>query len=77
MFILDDQARIQRFNLAAERMTGYRKGEVINTNVKLLLEPEFAKHNDSEFVALGGGHHKCVKISTMMVIRWVSLATES
>lgn len=49
MLMMDAKGLIRRFNSAALQLTGYgHVSEVVGTNVKLLMEPEFSKHNDSE-----------------------------
>lgn len=44
---IDEKNIVTSFNLAAERLWGYRSGEVIGENVKMLLPPSLRSNHDS------------------------------
>ena len=46
IIVIDHRGRVEQFSLAAERIFGYRAGEVVGRNVKMLMpEPYRAEHD--------------------------------
>jgi PAS domain S-box-containing protein len=45
--LIDTEGRILLFNPACERLFGYRSGEVMLKNVKLLMPPTYSDHHDN------------------------------
>ncbi|MEZ0170120.1 PAS domain S-box protein [Microvirga sp. TS319] len=46
MIVIDEQARIQFFSAAAERLFGYQASEVIGENIKLLMPDPYREQHD-------------------------------
>ncbi|WP_414474146.1 PAS domain S-box protein [Microvirga sp. M2] len=46
MIVIDEQARIQFFSAAAERLFGYEASEVIGENIKLLMPDPYREQHD-------------------------------
>jgi PAS domain S-box-containing protein len=61
---IDENGRIQSFNHAAENMFGWRAGEVIGKNVKLLMPPPYQQQHD-EFIKryLSTGERKIIGVT--------------
>jgi two-component system, LuxR family, sensor kinase FixL len=63
IIIIDDQARIQVYNQACERLFGYKAAEALGENVRLIMPDEFARHHDryiSDY--MNTGHRKIIGI---------------
>src|ERR1041384_7524349 len=47
MIVIDEQGIIQFFSTAAERLFGYKAGEVRGQNVKMLMPPPYREQHDN------------------------------
>ena len=46
IIVIDDKARIQRFNQAAEKMFGYAESDVLGQNVNILMLTPYREEHD-------------------------------
>ena len=46
MIVIDDRGKMQSFSTAAERLFGYRAGEVLGQNVKILMPSPYREAHD-------------------------------
>ena len=68
MIVIDQQARIQSFSVAAERLFGYRAEDAIGQNIKILMPSPYREQHDG-YVAryLSTGERRIIGIGRVVV----------
>jgi two-component system sensor kinase FixL len=68
MIVIDEQARIQFFSAAAERLFGYDASEIIGENIKILMpNPYRDQHDDYMHRYLSTGERRIIGIGRVVV----------
>jgi two-component system sensor kinase FixL len=68
MVVIDEQARIQSFSTAAERLFGYEAAEVIGENVKILMPSPYREQHDGYMQRyLATGERRIIGIGRVVV----------
>nr|WP_280141103.1 PAS domain S-box protein [Microvirga guangxiensis] len=68
MIVIDEQARIQFFSAAAERLFGYKDNEIIGENIKILMpEPYREQHDGYMHRYLTTGERRIIGIGRVVV----------
>ncbi|KLK91765.1 nitrogen fixation protein FixL [Microvirga vignae] len=68
MIVIDEQARIQFFSAAAERLFGYKDQEIIGENIKILMpEPYRGQHDGYMHRYLTTGERRIIGIGRVVV----------
>jgi PAS domain S-box-containing protein len=68
MITIDERGKVDTFNVAAERLFGYSREEVIGKNVKMLMPHSFASEHDEYLSAYRQtGHKKVIGIGREVV----------
>jgi two-component system, LuxR family, sensor kinase FixL len=68
MIVIDEQARIQFFSAAAERLFGYKDQEIIGENIKILMpNPYRDQHDDYMHRYLTTGERRIIGIGRVVV----------
>jgi two-component system sensor kinase FixL len=68
MVVIDEQARIQSFSVAAERLFGYRSAEAIGQNVKILMPSPYQEQHDGYMQRyLATGERRIIGIGRVVV----------
>ncbi|WP_256369897.1 PAS domain S-box protein [Microvirga sp. KLBC 81] len=68
MIVIDEQARIQFFSAAAERLFGYKDQEIIGENIKILMpEPYREQHDGYMHRYLTTGERRIIGIGRVVV----------
>jgi len=68
LIVIDDQARIQSFSTAAERLFGFTAAEVLNRNVSLLMPPPYRDEHDGYLARyLTTGERRIIGIGRVVI----------
>ncbi len=68
MIVIDEQARIQFFSAAAERLFGYKDSEIIGENIKILMpDPYREQHDGYMHRYLSTGERRIIGIGRVVV----------